>query len=157
VFSWFSQGRGLRISGTGGINVYSHRDTLDHAMVSISYSHDISASHSLCLYGLGHMRFFDILGDKGRLRVSYDDSRLELHDLQHRREPLVEDVQGHPTWRTVRRHSGTPEMYDALVNAIRGRSTIDADGLAGLEAVRVAVAGEEAIRSGKVIPIKTTS
>jgi predicted dehydrogenase len=153
VFAWFSGGRGRQVSGVGGINVYSHRDTLDHAAVSIGYSGDIAASHTLSLYGTGHMRFFDVLGDQGRLRVYYDSSRLELHDRQHRREPLVVQAEGHSTWRTVKRHSGTPEMYDALVSAVRQGATVSANGLAGLEAVRVAVAGEQAIRTGQVVQI----
>jgi predicted dehydrogenase len=109
------------------------------------------------MYGVGHMRFFDVLGDEGRLRVYYDDSRLELYDQKHGREPLIEAVKGHPTLRTVRRHSGTPKMYDALVSAIRQGAPVAADGAAGLEAVRVAIAGEKAIRSGKVIEIDPAS
>ena len=45
-------------------------------------------------------------------------------------------------------------MYNALVSAIRQGAAVAADGAAGLEAVRVAIAGEKAIRSGRVIEIE---
>jgi len=63
------------------------------------------------------------------------------------------DVAGHPAWCNVQRHSGTPEMYDALLTAIDSAMAPAACGDAGLEAVRVAVAGEEAIRTGNSIRV----
>jgi predicted dehydrogenase len=146
VFSWFAGSCGQQVTGTGGSNVRTHRDTLDHAAVTVHYPPDITASHTLSLFSPSHLRFFDVIGTAGWLRVYYDESRIELHDAGHRRKPLEIDVQGHPTWRTTRRHSGTPEMYNALVGCIRDGTPPAASGAAGLEAVRVAVAGERAIR-----------
>ena len=42
VFSWFAAGNATQVSGTGGLNVYAHRDTLDHATVSICYPREIT-------------------------------------------------------------------------------------------------------------------
>ncbi len=156
VFSWFAGGNATQVSGTGGLNVYSHRDTLDHAAVSVRYPGDITVGHTLALYSVDHVRFLDVLGTKGHLRVYYDDGRIELFDRKHRREPIVIEPTDHPEWRTIRRHSGTPEMYDALVGHIRAGTAPSASGEAGLEAVRVGVAAEQAIRTGTTVSIQTT-
>jgi predicted dehydrogenase len=153
VFSWFAGSCGTSVAGAGGLSVYTHRDTLDHAAITVRYPPEITASHTLCMFSLSHSRFFDVLGAEGRVRVYYDDSRLELIDRQHRREPLLMDVLGHPTWRTIRRHSGTPEMYDALVDHIRSGTEPAASGVAGLEAVRVGVAAEQAVRTSQTVKI----
>ena len=85
----------------------------------------------------------------------YDDGRIELFDRKHRRKPVALEPTNHPEWRTVRRHSGTPEMYDALVAHIRGGTTPLASGEAGLEAVRVGIAAERAIRTGTTVSTQT--
>ncbi len=47
-------------------------------------------------------------------------------------------------------------MYDALVAHIRTGTAPSASGEAGLEAVRVGVAAEQAIRTGTTVSIQTT-
>jgi predicted dehydrogenase len=55
------------ISCEGGISVYHDgRDTWDHATVTLKYSNDLTAVHTLCLFGQGHADL-QIIGDEGSI------------------------------------------------------------------------------------------
>ena len=56
-----------RISCEGGISVYHDgRDTWDHATVTLEYPNDLTAVHSLCLFGPGRADL-QIIGNEGSI------------------------------------------------------------------------------------------
>ena len=68
------------ISCDGGISVYHDgRDTWDHATVTLKYPNDVTAVHTLCLFGPGRADVA-IMGDKGSIDLTGDLIRVHTRD-----------------------------------------------------------------------------
>jgi predicted dehydrogenase len=77
LLHWFTGSLPQRISCEGGIAVYHDgRDTWDHATVTLRYPGDVTAVHTLCLYGPGR-NDLTITGDEGAIE-SIANSPLKL-------------------------------------------------------------------------------
>ena len=67
LLHWFAGGLPQHISADGGISVYKDgRDTWDRASVTLKYSNDVTAVHTLCLFGPGRTDM-KIMGDEGAI------------------------------------------------------------------------------------------
>jgi predicted dehydrogenase len=56
-----------RIAADGGISVYKDgRDTWDHASVTLKYPNDVTAVHTLCIFGPGR-NDLNVMGEKGTI------------------------------------------------------------------------------------------
>jgi predicted dehydrogenase len=69
MLHWFAGALPKRVSCDGGIAVYHDgRDTWDHATVTLKYPGDVTAVHTLCLFGPGRNDLV-ITGDEGAIEM----------------------------------------------------------------------------------------
>lgn len=70
LLNWYAGGIPQRISADGGISVYHDgRDTWDHATVTIQYPDDVTAVHTLCLFGPSRADL-SIMGTEGTIETT---------------------------------------------------------------------------------------
>lgn len=76
LLHWYAGARPERISCDGGISVYHDgRDTWDHATVTLKYPGEITAVHTLCLFGANRADL-QITGDEGAIESVGDTFRV---------------------------------------------------------------------------------
>ena len=80
LLHWMADALPDHISCDGGISVYHDgRDTWDHATVTLKYPNDVTAVHTLCLFGPGRADVA-IMGDKGSIDLTGDLIRVHTRD-----------------------------------------------------------------------------
>lgn len=147
LFRWFIDSEPTRVVAMGGINVYDHRDTLDHATVAIEYANGCKATHGLSMYG-PHNQGFVLIGDKGSLELSLDTN--EIHVCRIGKKPEI--IQASAEAKDTGGHVGTVELHESFADCVRNRRQPLTDPIAGKESVRVGIAGELSVREGR--PVK---
>ena len=114
------------VSCDGGISVYHDgRDTWDHATVTLKYPGELTAVHTLCLFGPGHADL-QITGDEGAIESIGDIFRLTLSPKKgargsNRTQAIeVTDVPGHGIDRAVL------QLYEDFLACVRTGKKPDA-------------------------------
>ena len=70
LIHWMTGALPERVSCDGGISVYKDgRDTWDHATVTLKYPGDVTAVHTLCLFGPGRNDLL-VFGDEGSIETA---------------------------------------------------------------------------------------
>lgn len=79
LLHWFVGALPQSVSCDGGISVYRDgRDTWDHASVTLNYPDDVTAVHTLCLFGPGR-NDLAVMGDEGAIQTTGQGLRLSTH------------------------------------------------------------------------------
>jgi predicted dehydrogenase len=74
LLHWMAGGLPRRISCEGGIAVYKDgRDTWDHATVTMTYADELTAVHTLCLFGPGRADLM-VVGEEGSIETMAGDA-----------------------------------------------------------------------------------
>jgi len=146
LFRWFIDSEPTRVMAVGGINVYDHRDTLDHATVAIEYANGCKATHGLSMYAPKNEGFV-LVGDKGSLELSLDANEIRVCRLAKPPEVIRADTSGKDTGG----HVGTREMHESFADCVRNRKAPLTDPIAGKESIRVGLAGELSVREQRAV------
>jgi len=73
LLHWYAAGVPERVSADGGISVYHNgRDTWDHASVTLHYPDDVTAVHTLCLFGPSRADL-SMMGTEGSIETAPKD------------------------------------------------------------------------------------
>jgi len=147
LFRWFIDSEPVRVVAMGGINVYDHRDTLDHATVAIEYANGCKATHGLSMYA-PHNQGFVLIGDKGSLELSFETN--EIRVCRSGKAPEIIRVTADA--KDTGGHVGTVELHESFADCVRNRKAPLTDPIAGKESVRVGLAGELSVRESR--PVK---
>lgn len=138
-------GWGRRASASG-IAAYEGRDTLDHAVAIVEYANGFKATLQLGLFvphGF-HGRYVGLVGTAGSVKIDAGTQQLFQY-FRDRRDEVRYTVQEPHTGHG----HGMQAQHIAFADAIRGGPPPTASGEAGRTAVAVALAAEEAIRTGQ--------
>lgn len=74
LLNWYAGGTPQRLSADGGISFYHDgRDTWDHASLTIQYPDDVTAVHTLCLFGPSRADLA-IMGTEGTIETAAKDT-----------------------------------------------------------------------------------
>lgn len=146
LFRWFIDSEPTRVMAVGGINVYDHRDTLDHATVAIEFANGCKATHGLSMYA-PHNEGFILIGDKGSLELNMDANEIRVCRLAKAPEIIKAVASGKDTGG----HVGTREMHESFVDCVRNRKAPLTDPIAGKESIRVGLAGELSVREQRAV------
>ena len=94
ILNWIAGGVPERISCGGGLNVYSGRETWDHASVHLEYPGGVKAVHSLCMCS-AHRLDLQVIGTEGSLQLMADHMLLAKRGARDGEKlPLTPEV-GH--------------------------------------------------------------
>lgn len=152
VFNWFARAEPVRVMASGGIAAYEGRDTLDHAVVIVEYANGFKATLQMGLFvphGF-HNRYVGLIGTAGSLKLQVGTQQLFQY-FRDRKDEVQYAVQepsaGHG--------HGMRAQHMAFAEAIRGARKLTASGEAGRAAVAVALAAEEAIRTGQPVRVRS--
>lgn len=143
ILGWLINRNPIRVAATGGTSVYGARETLDHASVAIEYEGGAKLTFGLCLFSPVGRDDTRLIGTKGLIEFKRAGQEITLT----RRGKEVEKIaveQGDKS------HS-TRELYVDFLYAINRGWPPLADIQVGYNALRVGLAGEEAIRRHEVV------
>ncbi len=165
IFNWIINSKATRISAFGGKNVYKEYEVIDNAMVIIEYENKTRANLNLCLFSpwrskSGSHQELGIIGEKGKLEGYPDINQICIFD-QKGSDTTCEigqpphlsaygELSDYDKW--------FPLLYNehlALVASIKEGKKPIVGGRIGKEAVVLALAAEEAIRTHQVISLKS--
>jgi predicted dehydrogenase len=158
LMNWWVGSRPKRVAGFGGNDVVrvvnNEHEVLDHASVSFEYENGVRGGLLLCMFAppTGEDLEMGVMGSSGMLQTKM--SRWEIHQWARageKKEPLVHHV---PPARDTR---GTPigfvEAHDEFLKCVReGRRPLT-DVRACVDASLLAIAAEDAIKTGKVVEV----
>ncbi|MDB5358327.1 MAG: oxidoreductase domain protein [Phycisphaerales bacterium] len=92
ILHWLAGSTPEQISCEGGISVYHDgRDTWDHASVTLRYPNDVTAVHTLCLFGPGRADL-SVTGEEGAIETAGDSLRFTRFAKRGAGKSRVEDV-----------------------------------------------------------------
>ncbi len=140
VLGWIIGARPLRVAGTGGVNFYTGRQTLDHWAVTVDYENGCKLALGTCLYGAGRHDTV-IVGSKGTLEFPRGGDHLVLRRRRKKDERI--DVKAEHGVATG--HSGTYEMFADFLACMREGRMPSCNPMIAKGCVRVALAGEMAV------------
>ena len=111
-----------RVSCTGGISVYHDgRDTWDHASVTLTYAGDVTAVHTLCLFGPGRNDLL-IVGEEGSIESSGDVLRVANPARRGTRQSS-KDVEPR---KDTRRNADTHRLFEDFLECVKTGKEPDA-------------------------------
>ena len=163
MFNWITGSKAIKVSAFGGKNVYKEYEGIDNAMVIIEYENGVRANLNVCLFSpwqskSGSHQEIGIIGEKGKLEGYPDINRIYLFDQEgtaitykigeSARMSAYGKLSDYDKW--------FPLLYNehlALIKSIKENKEPVVTGEIGKEAVRLALAAQEAIKTGRVIPV----
>ncbi len=140
IFGWIIGARPLRVAGTGGLNVYTGRQTLDHFVITIDYENGCKLALGTCLYARGRHDTV-VIGSKGMLEFP----RGGQHMVLRRKGKKDERIEVKPDPPADKIKGGTYEMFAHLLEQIREGKPAACSPTEGKESIRIALAGEIAV------------
>lgn len=140
VFGWIIGARALRVAGTGGVNVYTGRETLDHYSITVDYENGCKLTLGTCLYAPGRHETV-VVGSKGMLEFPRGGDHLILR----RKRKKDERISVLPEHDVRTNHTGTHEMHVDFFRCTREGRMPFCNPAAAKACIRVAVAGEIAV------------
>ena len=143
ILGWLIDRNPVRVAATGGTSVYGARETLDHASVAVDYEGGIKLTFGLCLFSPVHRADTKFVGTNGLIEFKRAGNEITL---SRRGEPVekIDVAKGDKS------HS-TRDLYVDFLDAINAGRPPRTDVNVGYAALRVGLAGEEAIRRNQVV------
>jgi len=150
ILGWLIDKKPLRVTATGGLSVYTGRDTLDHATVAVEYPDGVKFSLGLCMFASKHQANTTLIGSRGMINFPRKGNKLTLRRRGKRDEHF--DIQENELDKLENyRHRGTGALHLAFLDAIDKGQQPFADVRVGYNALRIPIAAQEAISSRKII------
>lgn len=160
LMNWWVGSRPKRVAAFGGnaVNrvIEGPHQVHDHVTMSFEYENGVRGSHQLCMFALDfpHEELeMGIIGDKGMLQTRV--SQIEILQWKrgtNQKEPIVHKIAASfgEGWGN---HLGFDEMHHEFVNCILEKRQPMTTVRNCVDATLLAIAGEESIRSGKIVEV----
>jgi predicted dehydrogenase len=130
LLHWYAGGLPTSISCDGGISVYRDgRDTWDHATVTLKYPGDVTAVHTLSMFGPSRADI-TIMGEEGSIESVGDIFRISQHAKQRNRKIDASEPPGHGV------DGAVVVLYDDFLTCVQTGKKPDASPVRALAASR---------------------
>lgn len=149
IFGWIIGVHPVRVGGTGGVNVYAGRETNDHYTITVDYDNGCKLTLGTCLYAPSRHDTV-VIGSKGTLEFP----RSGRHIVLRRRGKKDERIEAAPETKAGTTHGGTFEMFEHFFACIGQGKMPFCNPAVGKECIRVALAGETAIREQRSVRLR---
>ncbi|HTL30000.1 MAG TPA: Gfo/Idh/MocA family oxidoreductase [Tepidisphaeraceae bacterium] len=158
LMNWWVESKPTRVAGFGGNDVVrvvnNAHEVLDHASVSFEYESGVRGSLVMGMFAprMGDDLEMGVMGSNGAVQTKM--SRWEIHQWKRGNEtadpivhhlPPVRDTRGAPV--------GFVEVHEAFLQSVQRNERPLTDVRACVDASLLAIAAEEAIRTGMVVQV----
>jgi predicted dehydrogenase len=150
ILGWLIDDKTLRVTATGGISVYTGRDTLDHATVAVEYQSGIKLSFGLCMFAKRHQANTTLIGTKGMLNFPRKGGHITLR-RQGKPDKKIDLAEEELDQLEGLRHRGTGRLHIEFCNAVNAGRQPFADVNVGYNALTIPIAAQTAISQHKII------
>ena len=159
LLNWWVGSRPRRVCGFGGNDVVrvvnNEHEVIDHASVSFEYENGVRGGLLLSMFSpkTGEDLEMGVIGDRGMVqtKMSRDEIWQWKRDAETP-EPIVHHLPGRKVgWGA---HHGMVEAHDAFFRAVQKRERALTDVRDCVDGTLLAIAAEEAIRSGTVVEVQ---
>ncbi|UCD28426.1 MAG: Gfo/Idh/MocA family oxidoreductase [Planctomycetota bacterium] len=153
ILGWLIDAKPLRVTATGGISVYTGRDTLDHATVAVDFEEGKKLSLGLCMFARPSKADTTIVGTKGMLCFPRSGVYITVRK-PGKRDERIDVPESKLDKLEIYKHRGTGALHLDFLDAMaRGRQPLT-DVNVGYNALRIPIAAQQAIAQRKVIQMK---
>lgn len=147
-----------RVYASGGNNVYTDRQTIDHAGLVIDYASGVTFTFNFCLYGQNAgpsvARPMVLAGTKGIMAP--EGKQVSIRKQTGGPAKMIDTKDAAPDIITARQvgpdqDAGTYREYVAFANSIRTGAKPLVNGQVGKEAIKISLLAEKSLRERRIV------
>lgn len=146
IYNLIASSKPVRVFATGGNHVYTSRETIDHAIISIDYENGVKVGLTMNFYSPSDHPL-RIIGEKGIVQLDRNYGRSVEVKLLDGPETVLDE---YPFERYINK-GGTLRLDQEFLSAMREGRPPWTDAYRGLRAVAMAEAAEISIREQRIV------